>query len=231
MSRRWLYTYALVLLVAGSLAWGRSTSFTGGERGGSGTVTSVTCGAGLSGGTFTTAGTCLIPGGGITNAMLSSVTALTGFHSFGITAPAVNTTALVISGASHTGSDATSDVSLATTLNTSGAAVVDKLAVACTTSITAGCPNAFIEKRLTGAAGTTVARSLDTSGNEALGGAVSTGGSTVAGLAAAIPSPVVGMRYYVTDQLTVCPAVGAALTGLGLITCPVFYNGSTWVGG
>ena len=43
---------------------------------GSGTVTSVTCGAGLSGGTITGVGTCLIPGGGVTNAMLanSSVT-------------------------------------------------------------------------------------------------------------------------------------------------------------
>jgi hypothetical protein len=45
---------------------------TGGGGGGSGTVTSVTCGAGLSGGTFTTSGTCNIAGGGVTNAMLAN---------------------------------------------------------------------------------------------------------------------------------------------------------------
>jgi hypothetical protein len=39
-------------------------------KAGSGSVTSITCGAGLSGGTITTSGTCLVPGGGITNAML-----------------------------------------------------------------------------------------------------------------------------------------------------------------
>jgi len=45
-----------------------------GGGGGSGTVTSVTCGAGLSGNTITTTGTCLVPGGGITNAMLANST-------------------------------------------------------------------------------------------------------------------------------------------------------------
>lgn len=40
-----------------------------------------------------------------------------------------------------------------------------------------------------------------------------------------------GARAHVTNQLTSCPAVGAALTGGGGITCPVFYNGTAWVGG
>lgn len=40
-----------------------------------------------------------------------------------------------------------------------------------------------------------------------------------------------GRRAYVTDQLTTCAVVGAALTGGGAITCPVFDNGTIWVGG
>lgn len=55
---------------------------------------------------------------------------------------------------------------------------------------------------------------------------VKTGGYTVATL----PAGVVGMRAYVTDQTTACPAAGAALTGSGAVTCPVFFNGSSWVG-
>jgi hypothetical protein len=43
-------------------------------------------------------------------------------------------------------------------------------------------------------------------------------------------SPPTGSRAYVTDQTTACPAAGAALTGSGAVTCPVFYNGSAWVG-
>ena len=56
---------------------------------------------------------------------------------------------------------------------------------------------------------------------------VVTGGSTVATL----PAGVIGARYYVTDQLTSCPANGAAVTGGGTVVCPVFYNGTAWVGG
>lgn len=55
---------------------------------------------------------------------------------------------------------------------------------------------------------------------------IKTGGYIVSTL----PSGTVGMRAYVTDQTTACPLVGGALTGTGLITCPVFYNGSVWVG-
>lgn len=40
-----------------------------------------------------------------------------------------------------------------------------------------------------------------------------------------------GRRAYVTDQNAACPAVGAALTGGGAVVCPVFDNGSAWVGG
>lgn len=57
-------------------------------------------------------------------------------------------------------------------------------------------------------------------------GFVKTGGYTVAGL----PAGTVGARAYVTDQTAACVAAGAALTGGGAVTCPVFYNGSAWVG-
>lgn len=38
-------------------------------------------------------------------------------------------------------------------------------------------------------------------------------------------------RAFVSDQLTTCPGVGIAPTGGGSVACPVFYNGSAWVGG
>lgn len=56
---------------------------------------------------------------------------------------------------------------------------------------------------------------------------VKTGGYTVSTL----PSGVVGMRAYVTDQLAACAGIGAALTGGGAVVCPVYYNGSAWVSG
>ena len=62
--------------------------------------------------------------------------------------------------------------------------------------------------------------------NVTASGTVKTGGYTVATL----PSGTVGMKAYVTDQLTACVAAGLALTGGGGVTCPVFYNGSAWVG-
>lgn len=40
-----------------------------------------------------------------------------------------------------------------------------------------------------------------------------------------------GRRAYVTNQLTTCAVTGAALTGGGSVVCPVFDNGSAWVGG
>jgi hypothetical protein len=46
-----------------------------------------------------------------------------------------------------------------------------------------------------------------------------------------LPTGVTGGNAYVTDQLTTCAVAGAALTGGGAVTCPVFYNGSAWVGG
>lgn len=46
-----------------------------------------------------------------------------------------------------------------------------------------------------------------------------------------LPAGATGMRSYVTDQLTACAVTGAALTGGGAVVCPVFYNGSAWVGG
>lgn len=51
-----------------------------------------------------------------------------------------------------------------------------------------------------------------------------------AGTLAGIASPTAGMRAYVTDQLTTCAVAGAVLTGGGSAKCPVFYNGSAWVG-
>lgn len=56
---------------------------------------------------------------------------------------------------------------------------------------------------------------------------IGTGGFTVATLPA---TAAVGDRAYVTDQLTTCAAAGAALTGGGSIICPVFRNGTAWVG-
>jgi hypothetical protein len=66
--KRWLFAAALAALPLTALAQSYNPG-TGGN--GSGTVTSITCGTGLSGGTITTSGTCLVPGGGITNAMLA----------------------------------------------------------------------------------------------------------------------------------------------------------------
>jgi hypothetical protein len=58
------------------------------------------------------------------------------------------------------------------------------------------------------------------------------GGTTVVNLpATAAGGAVAGARSYVTDQLTACVAPGAAITGGGALTCPVFYNGAAWVGG
>jgi hypothetical protein len=67
----------------------------------------------------------------------------------------------------------------------------------------------------------------DASGNMAALHTIKTGGYTVSTL----PSGTIGMRAYVTDQTTSCPAVGGALTGGGSVVCPVFYNNSAWVGG
>lgn len=50
---------------------------------------------------------------------------------------------------------------------------------------------------------------------------------TVSGL----PTGVQYARVFVTDQLTSCPAIGAALTGGGSVVCPAYYNGAAWVGG
>jgi hypothetical protein len=55
---------------------------------------------------------------------------------------------------------------------------------------------------------------------------IKTGGYTVSTL----PTGAVGMRAYVTDQTTACPAAGGALTGSGSVTCPVFFDGTSWKG-
>jgi hypothetical protein len=52
-----------------------------------------------------------------------------------------------------------------------------------------------------------------------------TGGYTVATL----PSGTIGMKAYVTDATA--PTFLGTLTGGGAVKCPVFYNGSSWVGG
>lgn len=46
-----------------------------------------------------------------------------------------------------------------------------------------------------------------------------------------LPAANAGDIAYVTDQTTTCAVTGAALVGGGAVTCPVFYNGSAWVGG
>lgn len=52
-------------------------------------------------------------------------------------------------------------------------------------------------------------------------------GYTVSGL----PAGNQGDYAFVTDQSTTCAVAGAALTGGGAVVCPVFYNGTAWVGG
>lgn len=75
--------------------------------------------------------------------------------------PAVNTTALTLSGASHTGSDATSDVSLATTLNTSASPDVFKIAA----TVTAAGASTKLLNIYAGAGGLTSVFSVDKFGN------------------------------------------------------------------
>lgn len=77
-------------------------------------------------------------------------------------------------------------------------------------------------------AAATVGSTTGTSANFTFNNPVILGsGYTVASL----PAGTVGMRTYVTDQTTACPATGAVLTGGGAIVCPAFYNGAAWVGG
>jgi hypothetical protein len=57
-------------------------------------------------------------------------------------------------------------------------------------------------------------------------------GFTIGAGAAQLPAAgTAGRRAYVSDQLTTCAAPGAALTGGGSKVCPVFDNGTAWVGG
>lgn len=44
-----------------------------------------------------------------------------------------------------------------------------------------------------------------------------------------LPSGIVGMRSYVTDQLTTCPALSGTFTAGGSAVCSAFYNGTAWV--
>lgn len=64
-------------------------------------------------------------------------------------------------------------------------------------------------------------------GTQTFGGLAVTHGYTVGTL----PTGITGARAHVTDQLTTCAAIGAAILGGGVVTCPVFYNGASWVGG
>ena len=65
----------------------------------------------------------------------------------------------------------------------------------------------------------------------------SIGTTTFGGLAvmkgyaiASLPTGVNGAIAHVTDQTSACPAKGVAPTAGGALICPVFYNGSAWVG-
>jgi hypothetical protein len=78
---------------------------------------------------------------------------------------------------------------------------------------------------------------IDNSQNVAIGTTTTAGKLNVAGTiktlgytVSTLPAGTVGMFSYVTDQLTTCAVAGAALTGGGAVTCPVFYNGAAWVG-
>lgn len=66
---------------------------------------------------------------------------------------------------------------------------------------------------------TTMQATLDVNGT------VKTKGYTVATL----PTGVVGMYAYVTDQLTTCPVLDGTFTGGGAVVCSAFYNGAAWV--
>ena len=56
-----------------------------------------------------------------------------------------------------------------------------------------------------------------------------TGSGTVANLATVFPSPVIGMRYMVTNALA--PAFGSPVAGSGTVTVPVVYDGTNWIVG
>lgn len=92
------------------------------------------------------------------------------------------------------------------------------------TSIPAGSSSTFGSLLNVGSTGQL---SVNSSGALTTSSTIKTGGYTVGTL----PAGTVGMRAYVTDQLTTCATVGAVLTGGGSAVCPVFYNGSAWVGG
>lgn len=81
--------------------------------------------------------------------------------------PSANSTGVLLAGGSHSGSDATSDVSLATTLNTSGSPDVFKLSA---TVMAAGASTKLLNL-YGGASGTTSIFSVDLSGNLRIGSA------------------------------------------------------------
>lgn len=93
----------------------------------------------------------------------STTTSVGGLALINISAPAANATALAIAGASHTGSDATSDFRLATTLNTNGSPDVFKIAA----TITAAGASTKLLNLYGGTSGTTSVASIDSSGNVA----------------------------------------------------------------
>lgn len=71
--------------------------------------------------------------------------------------------------------------------------------------------------------------SVTSTGAGTFGATVGTAGYTV-GTLPSCASGTKGTRAYVTDQTTSCPLAGGSLTGSGAVICPVFCNGSTWVG-
>lgn len=73
----------------------------------------------------------------------------------------------------------------------------------------------------------TVQMKIADTGNVTFSAQIISKGYTVAGL----PTGIEGGRAHVTDQLTTCAAIGAAILGGGAVKCPVFYNGTAWVGG
>lgn len=75
--------------------------------------------------------------------------------------------------------------------------------------------------------GLTVVGGLGVGGKAYFGAPVNLPGYAIASL----PSGVLGDTAYVTDQLTTCAVIGAALTPGGSAKCPAFFNGSAWVGG
>lgn len=168
---------------------------------------------------------------GITSYLYSnSGQALVSGNGTRINALAANTTTLTVFGNSITGSSSvTPGISITGTLNTTG--VVDGAALfANITNTASGNGTMLLDLQVNGSS----KFSVDLNGNVGIGALLDVNGPARLShgyLVSTLPAAgTAGRRAYVTDQLTACVGAGAALTGGGSVACPVFDNGSAWVG-